>query len=373
MNPPSFPRPWRIAAAAVSALLSAGGAYWALAHGGAPQDAGAASAAPRATLTVTTVKPQPADWPQVLAADGNVAAWQEAVIGSEDGLRLTEVLANVGDAVRRGQVLARFAAERVAAEVAHKEAAVDEAQAALAEAAANAERARMLSASGMMSAQQSLQLVTAERSAQARLLSARTSLRIDQIRLAQTRLLAPDDGVISSRSAAVGTVAPQGMELFRLIRQGRLEWRAEVAADQVARLHPGQPVSVTGATGAVAQGRVRMIAPTLDPASRRALVYVDLPPGPGLQAGMFATGRFDLGHAAALAVPQAAVVTRDGRDYVYRVVAGKKVVQTRVALGRRLGDLVEVVSGASADMTLVAQGAGFLADGDTVQLTVMLE
>ena len=61
---------------------------------------------------------------------------------------------------------------------------------------------------------------------------------LQQLRLRQTRVLAPDNGVISARSATVGAVLPAGQELFRLIRQGRLEWRAEVAAADLARLKP---------------------------------------------------------------------------------------------------------------------------------------
>jgi RND family efflux transporter MFP subunit len=328
-----------------------------------------AAPARRASLTVTSITPRSTEWPTALAADGSVAAWQEAIIGSElGGLQLADVLVNVGDVVKRGQVLARFASEGLAADLAQHEALADGANAALAEAAANADRARALFASGMISAQQSTQALTAERSARARLLSAQASVRADQIRLAQARVVAPDDGVISSRHATIGSVASPGMELFRLIRQSRLEWRAEVTSADLERVRPGQPVALTGANGVQVGGRVRMIAPTIDPVSRKAIIYVDLPAPCGLRAGMFATGQFELGRAPALTVPQRAVVTRDGHDLVYRIVAGDKVVQTRVTLGRRLADQVEILNGADPTMTLVDQGAGLLDDGDTVKV-----
>lgn len=362
--------------ATIVTVLLGGGAFWASTRSDAKESGGAqgkaAQAGPakqRAALTVTTVKPQAADWPLVLSANGNISAWQEAIVGSElGGLRLAEVLVNVGDVVQRGQVLARFAGESVAADLAQQEAAVEEARAALSEAESNAERARTLSSSGALSAQQTTQYMTAERSAKARLLSAQARLQIEQIRLRQTQVIAPDDGVISSRSATVGTVAPQGVELFKLIRKSRLEWRAEVTSSDLLRIKPGQNVRVLGANGAKVDGTVRMIAPTVDPATRNAMVYVDLPHAGEVHAGMFATGQFELGRATALTVPQSAVVTRDGYNYVYRVAAENKVAQTKVTLGRRVGDQIEVLAGATSAMTLVGQGAGFLADGDAVNV-----
>ena len=93
----------------------------------------------------------------------------------------------------------------------------------------------------------------------------------------EVAVLAPDDGVVSVRSATVGAVVAPGTELFRLIRQGRLEWRAEVAATDLARLSVGQNVRVQPVGGPALTGTVRMVAPTLDPQTRNALVYVDLP------------------------------------------------------------------------------------------------
>lgn len=328
-----------------------------------------ASTTQKASLTVTTIKPQITDWPVVLTANGSIAAWQEAVIGSElGGLRLDDVAVNVGDVVRRGQVLARFANESVMAEVAQQEAAEEEARAAFSEAKSNAERARMLATSGALSAQQMTQYATAERSTQVRLMSAQARLRIEQIRLRQTTVIAPDDGVISSRTATVGSVTSQGQELFKLIRKNRLEWRAEVASGDLPRIKPGQVVKLLAANGAKVDGKVRMIAPTADQATRNTVVYVDLPYGCDAHAGMFATGEFELGRSQAITVPQSAVVTHDGFNYVYRVGPDGKVTQTKVMLGRRVADRIDVIDGVTAAMTLVAQGAGLLADGDTVKV-----
>ncbi|MFN9193356.1 MAG: efflux RND transporter periplasmic adaptor subunit, partial [Pseudomonadota bacterium] len=236
-------------------------------------DKPATAVAAKAALSVTLVQPQAATLSQTISANGNIAAWQEASIGAEaNGWRLAEVRVNVGDRVRKGQVLATFAAELARAELAQSQAAVAEAEAALAEAAANAQRARDLQATGALSAQQIQQMLTMERTAQARLEALRAGVQAQQIRLAQMQVLAPDDGVISARMATVGAVVPSGQELFRLIRQGRLEWRAEVAAADLAAVQPGQPVKVTPAGGKPVEGRVRMVAPTVDATSRNGLV-----------------------------------------------------------------------------------------------------
>jgi RND family efflux transporter MFP subunit len=356
--------------ALILVILASGGFFWASSarHDDSKSKA-TEPAKQHASLTVVTATIQQVNWPQLLVANGNIAPWQETIIGSElGGVRLAEVLVNVGDVVHRGQLLASFENESVAADVAQQQAAVEEAQAALFEAASNAERARSLSSSGMISKQQTTKDLTSERSAEARLQSAKARLHSDQIRLTYTQILAPDDGVISTRSATVGAVAQQGMELFRLIRKGRLEWRADVTSTDLPKIKPGQSVAITGPNDTRVEGKVRMIAPTVDPATRNALVYVDIANPGQIHAGMFATGQFELGHSAALAVPQSSVVTRDGYNYVFQVAAENRVIQTRVVLGRRVDDRVEVVSGVTPAMLLVGQGAGFLADGDTVNV-----
>ena len=332
------------------------------------KSATAASGA-KAALTVSVVQAQKAELSTALTANGNVAAWQEAIVGAEsNGMRLAAVRVNVGDVVKRGQVLATFVAEMAQADLAQSKAAVAEAEATLAEAGANAQRARDLQASGALSAQQINQYLTAERTAQARLDAVRASAKMQQLRLQQTQVLAPDNGVISSRSATVGAVVPAGAELFRLIRGGRLEWRAEVAASELAQIRTGQPVRVTAAGGAPVQGKVRMVAPTVDAATRNGLVYVDLPQAGAIKAGMFARGEFETGSSSALTLPQSAVLLRDGFSYVFKLGADNKVAQAKVSVGRRVGDRIEITGGLDANARVVASGAGFLADGDTVRV-----
>jgi HlyD family secretion protein len=356
------------AALALAALAAALGLAFAV-QAASDAPAAAASATAKPALTVTATQPATERWPVSVAANGNVAAWQEAIIGAEaQGLRLTEVRVQVGERVRRGQLLAQLSADTLSADLAATRAGVAEADANQAEAAANAERARQLQASGAISAQQIQQYVTAEATARARVASLRARLKADEVRLAQTRIVAPDDGVISARSATVGAVVQPGQELFRLIRKERLEWRAEVAAAELARIRAGQKVQVTPAGGSAVAGVVRMVAPTVDAATRNGLVYVDLPQPGAARAGMFARGEFAIGEREGLTLPQNAVVLRDGLHWVFQLGADNKVQQRKVSVGTRIGDRIEITGGLPAGARVAADGAGFLADGDTVRV-----
>lgn len=161
---------------------------------------------------------------------------------------------------------------------------------------------------------------------------------------------------------------PAGQELFRLIRRGRLEWRAEVPAGDLARLKPGLAATLALPGGATASGTLRMLAPTVDPQTRNGIAYVDLAASRDARAGMFARGEFELGSAPALTLPQSALLLREGHAYVMRVGDDAKVSQTKVATGRRVGDRVEITGGLDADARVVAAGGAFLADGDTVRI-----
>jgi len=326
----------------------------------------------KVALTVTTVQAAISTLPLKLPANGTVVAWQEAIIGSEtNGLRLVDVKVNVGDRVAKGQVLASFATEQVNAEVAQAQASLAEAQANALDAAGNADKARTLQASGALSELQINQYTTTDKTAKARLEAAKAVLAVQQVRLKQTGVLAPDSGVISSRSATVGAVVGSGTELFKMIRGGRLEWRAEVTSSEMAGIKPGTVVSVTAASGAVVVGRVRMIAPTVDSVTRNALIYVNLPANANIKAGMYARGEFDLGSSNVLSLPQRALVLRDGFTYAMRLESGNKVSQIKLQTGRRAGDTVEIVQGAKAGEQFVAGGAAFLADGDTVKVVAV--
>lgn len=381
MKRPTMKRPAFFTALAVTMVVTGLGLL--AAHSSSAQsnnasgskDAKDAKAAPavKASMTITTTKPAQGSMPLRLSANGNVAAWQEASVGSEaNGLRLADVKVNVGDFVKKDQVLAMFASDSVEADVAQAKAGLAEAQAASAEALSNAERARTLQTTGALSTQQINQFFTAELTAKARMESARASLQQQELRLKHTRVLAPDSGVISARAATVGAVVGTGTELFRLIRQGRLEWRAEVTSAELARVKVGTKVQISTPAGTQVEGKVRMVGPTVDVQTRNALVYVDIASSNGsaaaFKAGMYARGEFEIGSTGALTVPQEAVVMRDGFSYVFKVGADNKVTQQKVQTGRRIGNQVEITQGLREGTLLAQTGAGFLNDGDTVRI-----
>jgi RND family efflux transporter MFP subunit len=323
-------------------------------------------------LTVTTGKPQISRWARTLSANGNVAAWQEAIIGNEtNGLRLVDVRVNVGDVVQKGQVLALFERNTLVAGLAQAQANVAEAKANFAQAAANGKIGRGMQDNGALSRQKINEYLTVEQAAKARLEAQQAIVKVQLLQLAQTQVLAPDNGVISSRSATVGAVLPRGQELFRLIRQGRLEWRSEVVSSELAQLKPGDPASILAPDGSRVNGKVRMIAPTVDPQTRLGIVYVDLPSHPALKAGMFAKGAFELGSSEAITVLQQAVVLRDGFSYVFKLGTDNLVTQVKVQIGRRSNDQVEILDGLQPDDVIVTNGAGFLNDRDLVRLTAL--
>jgi RND family efflux transporter MFP subunit len=358
------------AALAVASLVVLAIAFALL--GGSPGSKAAdeKKAAPaKVALSVVVAQPQRAVLPMFVRANGNIAPWQEASVGTEaNGLRLAEVRVNVGDVVKRGQILATFAPESTNIVLLQARAAVAEAEATLAEASANAARARSLQTTGALAEATINQYLTLEHTARARLAAQRAALQAQQLRVSQTSVRAPDDGIISSRSATVGAVLPGGQELFRLIRQGRLEWRAEVVSSELGLIKPGMKATITPAGGAPVAGSARIVAPTVDPQTRNGLVYVDLPTPGNARSGMFARGEFDVGTSTALTLPQSAVQLREGFAYVFRVGPDGKVAQTKIEVGRRVGDRIEVTSGLDPQARVVVTGGGFLADGDTVRV-----
>ena len=351
----------------IAVLIAVAGAFVALRATKKPQPAVSESAKP--ALTVSTVAPEMAQWAERVTATGPVLAWQEAIIGAEiGGVRLVELHANVGDRVKKGELLALLADEMLVADVHQQQSALDEAGARYNEAAANAQRALQIKDSGVMSAQELQQFSNAAEIAKAQMKSAEARLENVKLKLSYARIVAPDDGVISARNATLGMVTQAGSELFRLIRQDKLEWRAELIDVQMQQVHVGQNVQVRAGMNDAVPGVVSRIAPAVDTSTRNGYVYVGLNENKSLRAGVFTQGEFEVGRSNALTLPQSAVVVRDGYSYVYRVGKDGRVAQVKVAVGRRQVDRIEITSGIAMDATVVASGTGFLNDGDLVRI-----
>ena len=336
------------------------------------QTVAAPQAAPppaRPVHPVSLVTPKTEMWPDPIEAHGNIMPWQEARVGTEiGGLRLVSVLANVGDLVKKGQVLARLNPATLEAELESANAQLMEAQGVLTQATATLDRAKRLAPSGGVSQQDLTLYETQKQTAAARLNAARAQVKTQQLRLESATLVAPDDGVISSRSVVEGAIVQAGSELFRLIRQGRLEWRAEVKGETLLRLAAGQEVTVKSPLGPDVKGRVRQVSPTIDLATRMGLAYVDLPADTDLKAGLNVSGTLVMGKRKALVLPSSAVLHVGSGYRVFKVGADGKAEAIEVQVGRVRDNEDEITSGLDSHAQVIAKASELLKTGDPVNV-----
>ena len=354
-----------------SAVSLFGCAYYFL---GSDENATPVVSETQAALTVTTAEVEEKMWASVVKASGAIFPWQEAIVGAQlEGSQLVEVSVDVGDSVKRGQVLARFNADMLLAEREQLLAALAEAQARANQATVDHERAKQLKAGGGISAQSLLTAATQAETTAAQLAMVQARLTTNNLQLQYIEVRAPDDGIISARSATLGAVGSVGQELFRMIRAGRLEWHGEFTAQQMSQVAIGQQVMLALPDGSNVNAQIRQIAPSMNPQSRLLTVYAAIEQGCQARAGMFVNGTVMVEQKAARVVPAASVVIRDGRSYLFLLKANSLMVEQRaVQVGRREGDAVEIISDLMAGEKIILQGAGFLSDGDLVKIATAI-
>ncbi|MEQ1533686.1 MAG: efflux RND transporter periplasmic adaptor subunit [Sideroxydans sp.] len=275
-----------------------------------PAAAPVAAATSRPALTVRTTSLRDDKWGRSLAANGSILPWQEAVISAQiAGLRIAEVKVSIGDYVQQGQVL-----------------------------------------------------VTLDNFASA--------LNSDPEHAPQGRIVAPDSGIISATNANVGSMLQPGTELFRLIRKGRLEWKADLTAEELMLLRKGMSAEVVVGEGRVIKGTIRAISPSVNAQTRYGYALVSLPNSQGVIAGAYARGSFDIssGKKRLASLPQSAVMQRGAKTYVLHVGADSRVNEHEVVIGQRVGDRIEIKQGLKADELVVESGGAFLTEGDVVQV-----
>ncbi|WP_221139441.1 MULTISPECIES: efflux RND transporter periplasmic adaptor subunit [unclassified Rhizobium] len=320
-------------------------------------------------LTVSLTAPVQRDWPETVPASGWLKPWQEAVIASETGgLRITDVLVDVGSVVTKGQPLVLLSQESVLADLRKQEAAVETAKASLSKAKANADRARQLRPSGALSDEKIVEYLADEQTATASLASEEAALDSEKIKLAQTTITAVDDGLITSRSANLGAVVSAGTELFRMVRQQRVEWQAEISARYLPRISEDLSVKINGPDGHAIDGKVRLVGPSVSTDTSRAIIYVALPTDVRPRTGLYVTGNIELQTSPALTVPETAIVFRDGISYLFTSGEDQRVQKVRVETGRRNNGEVEIVSGIDRSSKVVSSGGAFLSDNDLVKI-----
>jgi HlyD family secretion protein len=292
---------------ALPGMALAGAAAW---LAGTSRAEPAVPAASRPALTVRTTTLREDRWARTLTVNGSIMPWQEAIISAQvQGLRIAEVKVSIGDHVQQGEVL-----------------------------------------------------VTLDN-------FARTGSEPDASP-AQGRIVSPDSGVISAANANVGSMLQPGEELFRLIRKGRLEWRAELTAEELMLLRKGMSAEITVGEGRVIKGTVRAISPSVNMQTRYGYAFISLPDSAGIIAGAFARGTFDIsgGRKNLLSLPQSAVMQRGNVAYVLVVGPDYHVHERTVTVGQRNGDRVQIKQGLKANEPVVESGGAFLTEGDVVQV-----
>jgi HlyD family secretion protein len=332
-----------------------------------------------------------------LLVSGNLVARQEALVNAEvEGLKVIELMADEGDRVAAGQVLARLSKETVETQLAQNDAALARAEAAVAqaqylipqaeaaytEAKAALGRTMALKESGNTTQELIDQRTAASRTAEARLSAARSGLQVAmadraaaeaqrselKLRLARTEIRSPVAGLVSRRNVRLGAnSALSGEPLFRIIANGQVEFEAEVLETQVARLRAGAPVAVTPAGGTPVEGRIRLLPAEIDPTTRLGKVRVSLPQDDALRVGSFARAAVVVARREGVAVPSAAVLFSAGDIHV-QVVKDGRIAERKVRAGINAGGWTEILEGLAEGEQVVAKAGAFLRDGDAVRV-----
>lgn len=295
---------------------------------------------------------------QLQQAEANLAAARAGLRGSQTGVSLQ--------------------AQQTSAQQAQARAAVQAAAANHASASDNARRLASLHADGGVSDQQMIATRSqaqaagnAVRAADAQIAQARATIALAQSQLANTDIKSPFAGVVTKKSAEVGTMLAPMTPVVTVAATQTLEIKVPLGQASLAAVRVGQPVSFTVPTypGRVFAGKVSEVAPTVDPRTRTTQITIRIPNQDGtLAPGMFA--RVTVPTAVrpnALVVDADAIVSEGEQSFVY-VVTGEVARRRPVTLGLRTNEKVEVVSGVQPGERVVTLGQGQLQDGDRVQI-----
>nr|WP_317200792.1 efflux RND transporter periplasmic adaptor subunit [uncultured Psychrobacter sp.] len=332
--------------------------------------------AAQAVLSVETVMPSQDSIGNTLSADGTISAKDTANVSAKvNGVAIERILVEEGDRVKAGQVLAIFDTDAMEQQVLQAEADVAEAQATLANASADAARVLPLIDIDAISRQEADRYRTSELRAKAALQAAQARLSSQRLTLDNATVTAPVSGIISEKMIEVGQVTG-GAPLFSIIKNGVLEWQADIDPKLVGEVTVGTPVKVSLPNNQSVMGQVSRIAPTAAN-NRQITIYASLEPSTAARVGMYQTGEFLLGSESMQTVPNSAIVSNDGYDYVMLVTQIRttrdeqkvgRIKQQRVSLGERIGDRVAVTEPLPTDSQLVEQGGSFLNEGDLVRI-----
>jgi HlyD family secretion protein len=363
-------RKWLFVGAGIAAAIAIAVAFWMTRTSSSKPVATLAASTSVPLVSVVTPGVQPVA--TQVTFTGTVEARHELPIGnSGDTGRITAVYVQVGDHVRRGQVLAQLDDSVLAPQVAQLSAALDQARAQASLSAAEYRRGVAAGPAGGLSVQDIEKLQAASVMDAANIKVAAAQLAVMRAKLALTRIVAPVDGIVLTRNAEVGQIAGSGgTPLFDLEDAGQVEMIGQVAEQDMAGLKVGQSASVylIGNPQPFA-GRIWLLGAVIDPQSRLGEVRIALTPNPALRPGAFARSMVTLTHAQRPVLPQTAVMADNDGSYVYVVGKDGQVKRRTVSVGSVIPDGVVISGGLSGHERVVSMDGGFLHDGERVAVT----
>ena len=362
---------WLVAIAVVLVLIVAGVIYKKRQAAATPMGAAAALAMDVGPENIVVVVRGPLE--SGPAVSGSLTALHEARLRAEVSGRIVETPVLPGQAVRRGQLIARIDDSAIRESFLSARSAERVAQISLDDAQRDADRSAKLLAAGAVADRDLEQAKRSLAAGQAAYADAQSRLASAQQQMDRTRITAPFAGVVSEMPVNAGDVVQPGSPVATVIDPASMRFEGSVPAEEVALLRVGAPVQFTvkGYPGRTFTGQVERVNPSADPATRQVRVWVSVPNAKGaLVGGLFAQGRVATTSRVALTAPISAVDERGISPSVMRVKQGT-AQKVNVQLGARdpQSDEVEITSGLQAGDTLLVGAAQGLSEGTRVRVT----
>jgi HlyD family secretion protein len=358
-------RRWRYAGAGAALVLAVIAWMLVRSHAGATTADNDAAVPP----LVTVVMPALGAVTSKVSLTGLISARNDMPIGNEgDAGRISEVLVEAGDRVRKGQVLARLNPIAAQSQLDGAEASLDEVRANAA--VAQSEWARAQQGDDIFSKEENERRRTTEVAARAKLRAAEAQVVDARNKLAHTTILAPTDGIVLMRSAEVGQIAvPGSTVLFHLARDGQIEMRGQVAEQDVPQLALGQNATVRlDGVAKTFTGTIWQIGAIIDAGTRQGTVRIGLPADQNLRPGAFARADIEVGSTTGVLLPQTAVLSDENGTYVLVVGGDNKLERRAVTVGGARSEGLLVSQGLSGSERVVAIAGAFLRIGETVAI-----
>lgn len=191
--------------------------------------------------------------------------------------------------------------------------------------------------------------------------------RLSRAEGGSTQIQAPVAGLVSSSSAEIGAIAsPRGEALFDIVTGNEFDLVGQVPTADLAKLAIGQAARVMVVGAADMDGKVRLVAPTVEPNSQLGQVFISVDPSKRLLVNVSGRAIVKTGESCGIAVPLTAVLYGSAGTVV-QVVRHQRVETRRVEVGLLSGGQVEVREGLSEGDVVVARAGALLREGDPVR------